>query len=73
MPKFKKNPNPIKNKRTPYKMKGYSYPGKSPLHQDKKEITSVEEIKSAQTYKELTTGGLGGGKGLKRLQALYPD
>ena len=30
MPKFKKNPNPIM-KRSGFKMKGYSYPGTSPV------------------------------------------
>ena len=30
MPNFKKNPSPAM-KRTPYKMKGYSYPGTSPM------------------------------------------
>ena len=35
MPKFKKNPNPIM-KKGPFKMKGYAYPGKSPIKKDKK-------------------------------------
>ena len=34
MPNFKKNPSPAM-KRSAYKMKGYSYPGMSPMKNDK--------------------------------------
>ena len=46
MPKFKENPNPIKNKRTPYKMNGYTYQGISPVKQEKKKTYIQGEVPS---------------------------
>ena len=40
MPKFKKNPNPIM-KKGPFKMKGYAYPGKSPIKKDKNDADEL--------------------------------
>ena len=45
MPNFKKNPNPIM-KKGPFKMKGYSYPGKSPI-KDSKAKAEYKAMKKA--------------------------
>ena len=47
MPNFKKNPSPAM-KRSAYKMKGYSYPGTSPV----KELTNEEKLNNLREFKD---------------------
>ena len=47
MPNFKKNPSPAM-KRSSFKMKGYSYPGTSPV----KELTNEEKLDNLRNQKE---------------------
>ena len=58
MPNFKKNPSPAM-KKSAYKMKGYSYPGTSPIKkgkakQDYRESSLLKAVPNKEAYDKLS-------------------
>ena len=53
MPNFKKNTSPAM-KRSGFKMKGYSYPGTSPMKDEKEFEDVVSETSPGPGYKKIT-------------------
>jgi hypothetical protein len=89
MPKFKPNTSSAMKKKTPYKMKGYSYPGTSPVknkdgeekvktkitinEQGEEILTKSKGNKSADYKKDPRYSKKSGGKGTKWVNINNPN